>query len=196
MTLVELKAMIEAEALVRKAARDGFTLDAVKSWLGQGVAPPPGVRAAVPPAPQPLTFRYFSDLHWRDLVNACYENLLGRGPDPEGMAHCLQSLARGEEKAFVVGRIAYSAEGRQRGVEVVGLRLRYFLAAAKKVPVIGTLFAWAMALATVHRQQRNQRAFEQQMASRLDALGVYTMQSSEQVAMRIDALRAVLESRD
>lgn len=196
MTLVELKAMIEAEALTRKAARDGFTLDAVKSYLGQGMAPPPGVRAAIPPVPQPLTFRYFSDLHGRDLVDACYSTLLGRGADPDGLSHSLQSLARGEEKAFVVGRIAYSAEGRQRAVAVDGLRLRYLFAAAKKVPVAGTLFAWIAALLGVHRQQRHQRAFEHHVATRLEALAAYTAQSNEQVALRIDALRAVLEARD
>jgi len=196
MTLVELKAMIEAEALTRKAARDGFTLDAVKSYLGQGMAPPPGARTVIPPAPQPLTFRYFSDLHGRDLVEACYSTLLGRGPDPDGLAHSLQSLARGEEKAFVVGRIAYSAEGRQRGVAVDGLRLRYLFTAVKKVPIAGALFAWVTALLGVHRQERHQRAFEHYVATQLEALGNYTAQSNGQVALRIDALRAVLEARD
>jgi O-antigen chain-terminating methyltransferase len=196
MTLVELKAMIEAEALVRKAARDGFTLDAVKSYLGQAMAPPPGARGAVAPAPQPLTFRYFSDLHGRDFVDACYATLLGRGPDPDGLAHCLHSLARGEEKAFIVGRIAYSAEGRQRAVAVQGLRPRYLIAAAKKVPIAGTILAWIAALLGVHRQQRHQRAFEHHVATQIEALGNYTAQSGEQVARRIDALRAVLESRD
>ncbi len=135
-------------------------------------------------------------LHGRDLVDACYSTLLGRGPDPDGLSHSLQSLARGEEKAFVVGRIAYSAEGRQRGVAVGGLRLRYLIAAAKKVPIAGTLFAWIAALLGVHRQQRHQRAFEHHVATRLEALVAYTAQSNEQVALRIDALRAVLEARD
>lgn len=196
MNLVELKAMIDAEALTRTAARDGFTLDAMKAYLGQGMAPPPGIRTSIPPAPQPLTYRYFSDLHGREFVEACYATLLGRGADPGGLAHSLQSLARGEEKAFVVGRIAYSAEGRQRAVAVQGLRLRYLIAAAKKVPIAGTAFAWAAALLGVHRQQRHQRAFEHHVATRLEALGAYTAQSNEQVAMRIDALRAVLEARD
>jgi hypothetical protein len=196
MTLTELKAMIEAEALQRQSATGGFTLEAVQAWLGQGAAPPPGVLPTVPPAPSPLTWRYFSDLQGRDFVTACYGELLGRAPDTHGMEHCMRLLARGEDKAFIAGRIAYSPEGRGRGVAVQGMRARYLVALAKKVPVAGTIFAWLVALATLHRQQRHARAFEQHVASRLDALGTYAAQSAQQVAIRVDALRAVLESRD
>jgi len=196
MNLNELKAMVEAEALRRQSSRDGFSLDAVKAYLGQGFAPPAGVLPAIPPAPQPLSYQYFANLHGAQFVTAVYSCLLGRGPDPGGMEHNLQSLARGEDKAFLLGRVAFSEEGRKRAVPVAGLKLKYMIAAAKKIPLAGSVLAWLLALATIHRQQRYARAFEQHVFSRLDAMGSYTAQSSEQVAMRIDALRAVLEARD
>ena len=196
MTLAELKAMIEAEALRRQAATGGFTMDAVRTWLGQAAAPPPGVRPPIPPAPDPLNYGYFAGLQWGDLVDTCYSLLLGRAADPVGREQFLLMLARGEDKALVVGRIAYSAEGRQRGARVAGLFPRYAVAAAKKIPVAGTAVAWLLAFASLHREQRNARAFQQHVFSRLEALGDYSVQSGQRVAMKIDALRAVLESRD
>lgn len=196
MTLTELKAMIEAEALRRQASQDAFTLDSLKAWLGQSSAPPPGVLPEAPPPPAELDYAYFANLQWRDLVRACYVNLLGREPDPAGAERFLAMLAAGEDKAFVVGRIAFSAEGRSRKRRVRGLLLRYAFAEAKKVPVAGRIVAWFLALASLGREQRNARAFQQHVFFRLDALGRYAAQSGDRVSLKLDALRAVLESRD
>lgn len=196
MTLAELKAMIEAEALRRQAARDGFTLDAVKTFLGTAGAPPPGVRPEVPPPPAQLHYGYLANLQWNDLVDACYTLLLRRSADPEGRQHFLGMLARGDDKAFVIGRIAYSVEGRRQAVPVAGLRVRYLVAAAKKAPVAGPVIAWLLALAGLHREARNTRAFQQHVFWRLDALSDYSVRSGERVAMKVDALRSILESRD
>ena len=196
MTLEELKAMIEAEALRRQASRDGFTLDAVKTWLGHAGTVPPGVRPPIPPAPDQLTYGYFANLQWTDLVDTCYSLLLKRPADATGRAHYLGMLARGDDKAFVVGRIAYSAEGRSRGLRVAGLRLRYLVAMAKKIPVAGAFVAWVLALASLHRESRNARAFQQHVFARLDAIAEHSAQSGERVALKIDSLRAVLEARD
>lgn len=197
MTLAELKATIEAEALRRTAARDGFTLEAVESFLGQGVVAPPELRTPVPaPPPAPVPFAYFASLHGRDLVTACYTILLGRGADADGMNHFVDLLARGEDKALVVGSIAYSAEGRQRHARVPGLFPRFAVAASRRVPVLGWLIAWVVALLTLPSQQRHARALEHHLRTRMDALGQYVAQSGAQIAMRIEALRNVMEARD
>lgn len=196
MNIERLKAMIEAEALRRQASREGFTLEAVTSWLGAGLPPPPGFRAPSGPAPQPLTYRYLADLHGSEFVRACYTHFLGRAADPAGLDSYHAMLLRGEEKAFIAGRIRYSTEGRGRAVAVEGLLPRYLVAAAKKVPVAGAAFSWLEGLATLHRRQRHARAFEQAVISQLDALAAYTARSGEAVAMRVEALRSVLESRD
>lgn len=196
MTLDQLKATIEAEVLRREVARDGFTLDGLKAFLGQGLTLPPDARPVAGPPPQPLHYRYFDELHGRTLVTSCYTILLGRGPDPGGMEHFAKLLASGAPKALVVGSIAYSAEGRQRKVRVAGLMPRFLVAMSQRVPVAGSIVAWLVTLATLQRRARKARAFEEQVHARLDAIAQYAERSSSQVAMRIDALRSVMESRD
>ena len=195
MNLEQLKATIEAEALRRQAAREGFTLDAVRDFLGQGHAPT-RMRAAPPPPPEPMTFAYLASLYGRDLVQACYRHLLGREADPAGLGHHLMLLARGEDKALVVGAIRYSAEGRARAAPVVGLTPRFAAAAAQRLPVIGTLAGWLVALLTVKSRMRHARALEEHLRAQLDSVGEHIDHSSAVVAMRIEALRTVLEARD
>ena len=198
MKLEELKATIEAEALRRQSARDGFTLEAVESFLGQGIVVPPELRHEAPPPPPapPVPFAYFAMLHGRELITAAYTVLLGRSPDPGGMAHYMTLLARGEDKAIVVGSVAYSREGRDRNVSVPGLFPRFAVAASRRIPVAGTIIAWVVAFLTLHSQQRHVRALEHYMRLRLDAIGDYVGRSNSQVAMRLEGLRTVLEARD
>jgi hypothetical protein len=196
MKLDELKARIEAEALRRQAARDGFTLDAVRSYLGQDAALPAELRREPPPAPQPLKYEWFDQLAGRALVNACYASLLGRGADPAGMEYYLGLLDRGASKARVVGAIAYSGEARKRGVRVGGLAPRFALAMLEGMRVVGPLVGWVAALSTLNAQRRRLRAMENRLEARLEAVAHYVGQSSAQVGVRIEALRSVLEAKD
>lgn len=197
MDLEELKTRIEAEALRRQAARDGFTLEAVEGYLGRALVLPPELRPAPPsPVPDPPTYAYFAALHGRDLVRSCYSVLLGRAPDAEGQEHFVKQLAMGGDKAMVIGSIAYSSEARSRNVRVAGLFPRFALAAAKRVPVAGGVVAWILAFATLHIREREQRALEHRVNERLEALVKYVAESSSQIASRIEALRSVMEDRD
>ena len=197
MKLDELKATIEAEALRRQAARDGFTLEAVESFLGQGIVAPPELKseAATPPAP-PVPYAWFASLHGRELITSCYTVLLGRGPDPGGMAHYMNLLGRGEDKAIVVGSVAYSAEGRARGSKVPGLFPRFAIAAASRIPLVGRVVGWVFAFLTLGSQQRHARALEHYVRLRLDAIGEYVGRSNTQVGLRLEGLRTVLEAKD
>jgi hypothetical protein len=196
MTLDELKALIEAEALARTAARDGFTLEAVESFLGQGVVAPPELATHAPEPPERLTMGYFSQLHGEHLIRTAYTLLLGRGADAGGMNHFMTQLANGADKALVVGSLRYSPEGRARGVPVAGLFVRFAVAAASRLPVLGTILEWLVAAATLHSRARHARALEHHFQARLDAMGRYVGQSGAQVATRVEALRSVLASRD
>lgn len=196
MKLDQLKAMIEAEAFTRQAARDGFTLDAVKAWLGTDAALPPTLQRSVPQPPTPLTWHYFACLDGGDLVTACYTLLLGRTADPAGFQNYLKQLQEGEEKMLIVGRIAYSPEGRQRGAPVSGLFLRVALASLRKLPIIGSLFALATGILFMNGQQRQVRAQHQQVLAKIRDLTDYSRQSGERVAMKVDALRSILATRD
>jgi hypothetical protein len=195
MNLAEIKAMIEAEAVRRQAARDGFDLDAVKAYLNQSTSRPQGFSNELPPPPSPLTYRYFADLNYQQMVTACYLHLLRRAPDPGGANHWLTLLCRGEDKAFVVGRLAYSDEARKAGAHVSGLTLKYYFSVATKVPVAGAILAWLKALLTLHKRERAQRAFEQHMYAQLGELADHSVHAGQDMALRIDALRNVLETR-
>lgn len=197
MNLEELKSRIEAEALRRQAARDGFTLEAVEGFLGKGIVIPLELGLAPPPPPpNPLTYAYFANLHGAELVNMCYRVLLDRVPDEAGLRHYLDQLSHGADKALIVGSVAYSPEGRQRGVRVSGLFIRFAVATASRVPVLGLLVEWAWTIATAHWRAREQRAFQNEIHTRLDALARYSAASGSQIAMRIESLRTVMEYRD
>lgn len=196
MKLDELKAMIEAEALTRQAARDGFTLDAVKAWLGTDTALPDGLRRAVPQPPSPLTWHYFACLEAGDLVNACYTLLLGRSADPSGFQAYRQQLLEGEEKMLIVGRIAYSPEGRKKGVTVKGLLPRVAVAVLRKLPVVGGLMAIATGILSMNGQQREARAQHQQSLARINDLVDYVKRGNDRVLMKVDALGSILSARD
>ena len=195
MNLEQLKASIEAEALRRQGARDGFTLDAVKDYLAGGLAPPRLV-AAPPPPPDPLTFAYFAGLHGGELVQAAYRLLLGREADPGGFQHHAAMLARGDDKALVVGSVRYSIEGRARNTPVAGLFPRFAAAAVQRIPVVGTLAGMMVALLTANARMRHARALEEHVRAQLDAIGGHIDRSHAVVVMRIDALQRVLEHRD
>ncbi len=80
-----------------------------------------------------------------DFVRAAYGGLLGREPDPIGLREYLSALRTFTvDKIEVLQHLQSSAEGRQKGVKVVGLRRRYLLYRAVKawsmVPFIGKPF--------------------------------------------------------
>lgn len=78
------------------------------------------------------------------FLNEAYVKLLGRPPDAGGATHYLRALLRGRlTRIEVLGRLAYSGEGRQRGVALPGLAPAFVLATAYRVPIAGPLLAVA-----------------------------------------------------
>lgn len=56
-----------------------------------------------------------------EFITAAYRNLLGREPDPHGMAYYLGRLARGHGKASVIVQLAQAPEARSQK-EILGLK--------------------------------------------------------------------------
>ena len=81
-------------------------------------------------------------LRWEGerFVTATYDNVLGRKPDPEGLAHHLEMLSEGVSKLEIIRRIRFSEEGCSADVKVEGLRVRLVLHRLSNLPVIGGLF--------------------------------------------------------
>ena len=75
-----------------------------------------------------------------EFVEVAYLCLLKRKVDGSGLTSTLHGLRFDKySRVFILGRLRYSDEGRRNGVEVRGLRARYFLARARKVPFFGSL---------------------------------------------------------
>jgi hypothetical protein len=77
------------------------------------------------------------------LVPTAYRVILGREPDPHGAAYFQRALLRGQlTRIEVLGRLAFSPEGRARSAGVPGLPLAFTLATAYRLPVAGALLAF------------------------------------------------------
>ena len=74
-----------------------------------------------------------------DFVRAAYRLLLGREPDPDGERNYLGLLRAGKDKAFVLGGIAGSDEGRAFGANVPGLSSVLRWGRVGRLPFIGRL---------------------------------------------------------
>jgi SAM-dependent methyltransferase len=88
----------------------------------------------------------FLALHDVQFVDAAYLGLLGRPPDAAGREHHLDLVRSGKVgKTRLLGELRYSPEGRQRKVEVRGLRQAFMLQHLYRVPVLGYLISWLVA---------------------------------------------------
>ncbi len=86
-------------------------------------------------------------LHDEQFVDAAYLSILRRHPDPDGRAHFLQSVRSGRlSKAEVLGRLRYSHEGRQQDVRLAGLSVRYGVRLLTRVPILGGVLRFALAV--------------------------------------------------
>jgi hypothetical protein len=92
------------------------------------------------------------------FIGRAYQRFLGRNPDAGGAAHYQRALLRGRlTRVEVLGRLAYSPEGRRHGSTLPGLLPAFLLATAYRVPVAGPLVAlaaWALRL-PAHWQDRS-----------------------------------------
>ena len=77
------------------------------------------VNKELQPMPIQHVYELFS-LDGRAFITEAYRNLLGREPDPHGMAYYLGRLAMGYGKASVIADLAQSAESRPHR-EIIGL---------------------------------------------------------------------------
>ncbi|MEA3275436.1 MAG: methionine biosynthesis protein MetW, partial [Pseudomonadota bacterium] len=76
------------------------------------------------------------------FLRAAYQGILHREPDEGGRGHFLDLLRSGAvSKVEVLGRLGYSQEGRSKRVLVRGLRRRFALETAFRLPLVGQILA-------------------------------------------------------
>lgn len=120
----------------------------------------------VPAAPAgPVTLARLLERHGAEFVVGAYTDLLGRTPDPDALDYYRAALMDGRlSKAAILGMIRYSPEGRRRGEPVPGLRRRFVLQRAYRVPVLGRVLRAAVAVLALPRLLRDVQRLEQQNA--------------------------------
>ena len=163
-----LMAHIRAEVARRKRATAPSEIDAsihepIQS-IGQIVLSP----LPLPNLPKPqfaaaerFHLNDFLALHDQDFVDAAYRGVLKRGADVQGGQHFLASLRNGAlSKIEILGRLRYSPEGRRRGVPVKGLLPAFAIQHAYRLPLIGGVVAFAIALLRLPRIARNLQGLE------------------------------------
>ena len=93
-----------------------------------------------------LSLRDFGDTDPRQFVDAAYVSILGRAPTDAERKQMLDALLTGATRPLLLGTLRYSAEGRQRGIDVRGLHTRYLIQRVFQVPALGYALGWASAL--------------------------------------------------
>jgi O-antigen chain-terminating methyltransferase len=99
--------------------------------------------------------------HDRDFVRNAYRAILLREPDAAGLDHYLESLRRGQaEKIDVLESLRDSTEGQRNSVQVDGLAWLLMMRKLTRVPGVGYIVEFVIALAGLPVLVRNQRQSE------------------------------------
>jgi SAM-dependent methyltransferase len=102
------------------------------------------------------------------FVDHAYRAILKRPPDPAGLERQMALLGSGASKIEVIGDLRYSAEGRVCATPIAGLLPRYLLAKLGRVPLLGAVVQWLIALLSLPHLLRHQRATEASLAVRFE----------------------------
>lgn len=85
--------------------------------------PAPAMAPAAPggPLPQVGSVQDLLATHGTTFVRQAYGVVLGREPDPEGLARYLAVLKSGMSRSYVLSELVKSSEAQRRGVQLAGL---------------------------------------------------------------------------
>ncbi len=141
--------------------------DASPQKLAPELSRPPQQLFDLPTGPMPPVLELSSKTHPSTLgelfaledfefVLGAYRLVLGREPDDSGFSVRLDKLRRGGlSKTELIGQLSYSPEGRLRGKQFPGFKLRYLVRRFFRVPVVGNVAAWCYYLARLPRLARS-----------------------------------------
>ncbi len=131
------------------------------------------LQASLPVKPEGTSYQAADLLQFHDqeFLRTAYEVLLGRDPDAEGSAGYLAALRSGQvNRLDVLARLRFSAEGVRRAVPVTGLRGPALLRRAYRVPVVGPLLRWLVALARLPNLVRHVTQMEAHLIAQQERL--------------------------
>jgi SAM-dependent methyltransferase len=170
----------------------------------------PGQHAGLPAlslqpdfAPRADDHYHVNDLlkyHDHLFVWNAYRAILKREPDETGLREFLGRLRGGRfNKIDVLASLRFSPEGKGRNVRVDGLSLPALLRRSYRLPVVGYLLEWAVAIVRLPALLRSQRQFEghalaqqQLIADHLNQLGDTHFQIIESITRELREVSAQL----
>lgn len=94
------------------------------------------------PNDKPFYYPHEFDIYPDDqFLELAYQLILGRSPESEEYNCYLEGLRTGYfTRDEVLGLLRFSKEGKERGVRIKGLRIRFFISKARHIPVVGLFF--------------------------------------------------------
>ena len=118
-----------------------------------------------------------------EFVEAAYQTLLRRPADEDGRSAYLNQLWNGQlSRTEVLGKLRWSAEGRQKSIRIPGLRARYVLERARRVPILGRIASWFASFLLLSRSRHRINLHN----ARLDQLSA-ELGSRDQWIRRVEA---------
>ena len=148
----------------------------------------------------------FASADPREFADSAYRAILGRPPSAAERERMVEALLAGSTRPFLLGSLRYGAEGRERRVDVRGLRVRYQLQRAFRVPLAGAVLEWASAVARLPRTARyirgsvensamRQSLFLEQSAAERAALEHRLAAADARAAATLEARLAAVDAR-
>ena len=101
--------------------------------------------------------------HDQHFVRSAYQTLLGREPDPEGLAYYLGRLRAGYSKMRILAQLRLSDEGKTRKTHLPGLDAALQRYRRGQYPLLGGLFRWLEGTEGNHPTERKLRGIENQI---------------------------------
>ena len=134
----------------------------------------------------------FSDAHF---IDTAYRLILRRPADPAGRSHYLEALRVGAlSKVEILGLIRFSDEGMRRGVHIDGLLLPYKLHRWSRIPVLGSILAFAMAVYRLPRLAARLSAAENAAAREIQSVGQLLNGIDDALEARFDGMDSSLDA--
>ncbi|MBD0325275.1 MAG: DUF4214 domain-containing protein, partial [Pyrinomonadaceae bacterium] len=99
--------------------------------------------------------------HDRNFIQNAYRAILKRGPDATGYRSFIESLRNGRlNRLDVLARLRYSTEGRSKKVQINGLFLPAAVRQLYRLPLLGYVLRFGVALVRLPALVRHQQQFE------------------------------------
>jgi hypothetical protein len=171
------------------------------------------LRLTLPFAPDENKGYHVNDLlryNASELIRNAYIAILGRKPDKDSQDHWMEQLASGRvSKIDLIGRLRYAPEGRESGVPIRGLWMRFALSQmGQRIPVLGYVLKIGLCVMRLPHLQSGLRRLEFNLVTELTVIKrhfnrlvnrfnrLVAMQSSTAASLDAEELQAQMAALD